>query len=134
MSDFFKFFNKILGQRQRATMAYQLRANGSADRMVQTPTRALKMIGINVIGTNMLNGSRSRSTPARDRIQVETPFYMIYGWDPRSTLEAVIPVGSTCRHDRDPRRWRYQMEKYYHQAREQVKQRVREVIADRPNT
>ncbi|OWY97953.1 reverse transcriptase [Phytophthora megakarya] len=43
MSDFFKSFNKILGRRQRATMANQIQANGSADRMIQTTTRALKM-------------------------------------------------------------------------------------------
>ncbi|OWY98118.1 reverse transcriptase, partial [Phytophthora megakarya] len=43
MSDFFKLFNKILGQRQRATTAYRPQANGSAERMVQTTTRALKM-------------------------------------------------------------------------------------------
>ncbi|OWY97810.1 reverse transcriptase, partial [Phytophthora megakarya] len=43
MSDFFRAFNKILGQRQRATMAYRPQANGTAERMVQTATRALKM-------------------------------------------------------------------------------------------
>ncbi|POM74778.1 Hypothetical protein PHPALM_8208 [Phytophthora palmivora] len=44
---------------------------------------------------------------AHDRIRGETPFYMVHGWDPRSTLEAVIPV------------------------REQVNQRLREAISDR---
>ncbi|POM81687.1 LOW QUALITY PROTEIN: Reverse transcriptase [Phytophthora palmivora] len=43
MSDFFRAFNKILGQRQRATLAYRPQAKGSADRMVQTTTRAIKM-------------------------------------------------------------------------------------------
>ncbi|POM70065.1 Reverse transcriptase, partial [Phytophthora palmivora] len=43
MSDFFRAFNKILGQRQRATMAYRPQANGSAERMVQTATRAIEM-------------------------------------------------------------------------------------------
>ncbi|OWZ04918.1 LOW QUALITY PROTEIN: hypothetical protein PHMEG_00023095 [Phytophthora megakarya] len=43
MSDFFRAFNKILEQRQRATMAYRPQANGTAERMVQTATRALKM-------------------------------------------------------------------------------------------
>ncbi|OWZ06892.1 reverse transcriptase [Phytophthora megakarya] len=33
MSDFFRAFNKILGQRQRATMAYRPQANGTAERM-----------------------------------------------------------------------------------------------------
>ena len=43
MSDFFRAFNKIAGQKQRATMAYRPQANGTAERMVQTVTRSLKM-------------------------------------------------------------------------------------------
>ena len=43
MSDFFQAFNKIVGQEQRATMAYRPQANGTAERMVKTLTRALKM-------------------------------------------------------------------------------------------
>ncbi|POM70261.1 LOW QUALITY PROTEIN: Reverse transcriptase [Phytophthora palmivora] len=34
MSDFFRSFNKIVGQRQRATMAYRPQANGTTERMV----------------------------------------------------------------------------------------------------
>ncbi|KAG3150075.1 hypothetical protein PC128_g23298 [Phytophthora cactorum] len=68
---------------------------------------------------------------AQDRIRGDTPFYLVHGWDPRSTLEASIPVGSTKRRDRDPRRWRYQIQRHYQQARSQVNQRLREVIADR---
>ncbi|OWY97141.1 reverse transcriptase, partial [Phytophthora megakarya] len=36
-------FNKILGQSQRATVAYGPQANRSAERMVQTAIRALKI-------------------------------------------------------------------------------------------
>ncbi|OWY98179.1 LOW QUALITY PROTEIN: reverse transcriptase [Phytophthora megakarya] len=137
MSDFFKSFNKILGQRQRATTAYRPQANGSAERMVQTTTRALK-IYVEDLDQRDWGEYAERLTfatnTARDRIRGETPFYLIHGWDPRSTLEAVIPVGSTRRHDRDPRRWRYRMQKYYRQAREQVNQRLREAIADRADT
>ncbi|OWZ09500.1 LOW QUALITY PROTEIN: reverse transcriptase [Phytophthora megakarya] len=139
MSDFFKSFNKILGQRQRTTMAYRTQANGSAgaECMVQTVTRALKMY-VQDLDQRDWDEHAERLTfainTARDRIQGETPFYMIHGWDPRSTLKAMIPVGSTRRHDRDLRRWRYRMQKYYRQAREQVNQRLREAIADRADT
>ncbi|OWZ06248.1 reverse transcriptase [Phytophthora megakarya] len=120
MSDFFKSFNKILGQRQRATMAYRPQANGSLKHQRDWDEYAERL-------TFAIN-------TARDRIRGETPFYMIHDWDPRSALEAVIPVGSTRRYDRDPRRWRYRMQKYYQQAREQVSQRLREPIADRADT
>ncbi|OWY95799.1 reverse transcriptase, partial [Phytophthora megakarya] len=104
MSDVFKAFNKIRGQRQRATMAYRPQANGSAEHNYQ------KMY-VEDLDQRDWDEYAERLTfainTARDRIQGETPFYMIHGWDPGSTLEAVIPVGST------------------------LNQRLREAIADR---
>ncbi|OWZ11408.1 reverse transcriptase [Phytophthora megakarya] len=134
MSDFFRAFNKILDQRQCATMAYRPQANGYAERMVQTTTRALKM-NVQDLDQRDWDEYAERLTfainTARDRIRGETPFYMVHGWDPRSTLEAMIPMGSTRRQDRDPRRWRYRIQSHYQQAREQVNQRLREAISDR---
>ncbi|KAG2759361.1 hypothetical protein PC129_g20486 [Phytophthora cactorum] len=134
MSDFFRAFNKILGQRQRATMVYRPQANGSAERMVQTITRALKMY-VQDRDQKDWDEYAERLTfainTAQDRIRGDTPFYLVHGWDPRSTLEASIPVSSTKRRDRDPRRWRYQIQIHYQQARSQANQRLREVIADR---
>ncbi|POM76616.1 Reverse transcriptase [Phytophthora palmivora] len=134
MSDFFRALNKILGQRQRATMSYRPQANGSAERMVQTTTRAMKIYAQDLDQRDW-DEYGERITFAintvHDRIRGETPFYMVHGWDPRSTLEAVIPVGSTRRHDRDPRRWGYQIQRYCQQVREQVNQRLREAISDR---
>ncbi|KAJ8516776.1 hypothetical protein ON010_g18406 [Phytophthora cinnamomi] len=43
MSDFFRAFNALLGQRQRSTLAYRPQANGTAERMVQTISRSLRM-------------------------------------------------------------------------------------------
>lgn len=43
MSDFFRSFNRVIDQKQRSTMAYRPQVNGTAERMVQTLTRALKM-------------------------------------------------------------------------------------------
>ncbi|OWZ00438.1 reverse transcriptase [Phytophthora megakarya] len=115
-------------------MAYRPQANGSAERMAQTTTRALKRY-VEDLDQRDWDEYAERLTfainTARDRVRGETHFYIIHGWDPRSTLEAVIRVGSTRRYDRDPRRWRYRMQKYYQQAREQVNQRLRKAIADR---
>ncbi|KAE9273566.1 hypothetical protein PR003_g29872, partial [Phytophthora rubi] len=109
MADFFRSFNKILGQRQRATMAYRPQANGTAERMVQTTTRALKMY-VQELDQRDRDEYAERLTfainTAQDRIRGETPFYLVHGWDARSTLEATLPVGSTARRDQEPRRWR----------------------------
>jgi hypothetical protein len=134
MSDFFRAFNRIAGQKQRATMAYRPQANGTAERMVQTLTRALKMY---VTDTNQRDWDEyaERLTfainTAQDRVRGDTPFYLIHGWDPRSTLEATLPLGSTKRRDQEPRRWRYHIQRQYQRAREVVNNRLRIAIQDR---
>ncbi|KAE8995694.1 hypothetical protein PR002_g19539 [Phytophthora rubi] len=134
MADFFRAFNKILGQRQRATMAYRPQANGTAERMVQTTTRALKMY-VEDLDQRDWDGYAERLTfainTAQDRVRGDTPFYLVHGWDPRSTLEATLPLGSTRTQGRDPRRWRYQIQRHYGIARGQVNARLAEAIADR---
>ncbi|POM76148.1 Reverse transcriptase [Phytophthora palmivora] len=121
MSDFFRTFNKIVGQSQRATMAYRPQANGTTERMVGTLTRAVK-IYVEDIDQRDWDEYAERLTfalnTAQDRVRGDTPFYLLHGWDQRSTLEAMIPLGSTRRRDREPRRWRYRIQKQYQQARE----------------
>ncbi|POM80431.1 LOW QUALITY PROTEIN: Reverse transcriptase [Phytophthora palmivora] len=67
MSDFFRSFNKIVGQRQRATMAYRPQANGTTERM----------ISISEIGTNMRSASPSRSILPKIASE-ETPHFIYY--------------------------------------------------------
>ncbi|POM68986.1 Reverse transcriptase [Phytophthora palmivora] len=134
MSGFFRSFNKIVGQRQRATMAYRPQANGTTERMVGTLTRPVKM-NVEDIDQRDWDEHAERLTfalnNAQDRVRGDTPFYLLHGWDPRSTLEAMVPLGSTRRRDREPRRWRYRIQKQYQQAREQVNERLRDAIQER---
>ena len=98
MSDFFRALNRIAGQMQRATMTYRPQANGTAERMVQTLSRALKMYVTNT-DQKYWDEYAERLTfainTAQDRVRGDTSFYVIHGWDPRSTLEATLPLGST---------------------------------------
>uniref|UniRef100_A0AAV1VKH6 Chromo domain-containing protein n=1 Tax=Peronospora matthiolae TaxID=2874970 RepID=A0AAV1VKH6_9STRA len=68
---------------------------------------------------------------AQDRIRGDTPFYLIHGWDPRSTLEATLPVGNTGTRDRDPKRWRYKIQRQYLRARSAVNDRLQAAIQER---
>ncbi|ETO82101.1 hypothetical protein F444_03662 [Phytophthora nicotianae P1976] len=70
---------------------------------------------------------------AQDRVRGDMSFYLVHGWDPRSTLEAAIPLGSARRRDREPGRWRYHIQRHYQQAREPVNERLREAIQERAN-
>ncbi|OWY96405.1 reverse transcriptase [Phytophthora megakarya] len=105
MSDFFRAFNRIVKMRQSVTMAYRPQGNSKAERTVQTLTRALKM--------------------------GETSFFLVHGWDPRSTLEAVVSVGSTRRRDCDARRWRYHIQGQYRRAREAGNESLPDAIKSR---
>ncbi|EGZ10903.1 hypothetical protein PHYSODRAFT_337674 [Phytophthora sojae] len=109
MADFFRAFNKILGMRQRMFVEdlNQRDWDEYAERLTFT------------INT------------AQDRIRGDSPFYLVHEWDPGSTLEATIPLGNTRTQDRDPRRWRYRIQKHYDQTRSQVNARLREAITDR---
>ncbi|POM67078.1 Reverse transcriptase [Phytophthora palmivora] len=79
MSDFFRAFNKILCQRQRATMAYRPQANGSAERMVKSTTRAIK-IYVQDLDQRDWDEYAKRITfainTAHSRIRGETAIYM----------------------------------------------------------
>ncbi|POM71071.1 Reverse transcriptase [Phytophthora palmivora] len=134
MPEFFRSFNKIVGQRQRTTMAYRPQANGTTERMVGTLTRAVKMY-VEDIDQRDWDEYAERLTfalnTAQDRVRGNTPFYLLHGWDPRSTLEAMIPQGSTRRRGHEPRRWRYRIQKQYQQAREQVNEKLRDAIQER---
>ncbi|OWZ05337.1 LOW QUALITY PROTEIN: reverse transcriptase [Phytophthora megakarya] len=94
MSNFFKSFNKSLGRRQRAPMVYRPQTNGSSERMVQTTTGALKTY-VQDLDQRDWDEYAERLiftiNTARDRIRGETPFYMVNGWNPMSTLAAVVP-------------------------------------------
>ncbi|OWY98484.1 LOW QUALITY PROTEIN: reverse transcriptase, partial [Phytophthora megakarya] len=79
MSDFFRAFNKILGQWQRATMAYRPQANGTAERMVQTATRALKMYARDLDQKNWDEYAERLTfaiNTAHDRIRGDNPHYL----------------------------------------------------------
>ncbi|KAK1942168.1 hypothetical protein P3T76_006490 [Phytophthora citrophthora] len=135
MSDVFRTFNRIAGQRQSPTVAYRPQANGTAERMAQMLTRAVKMYVADVNQKDWDEYAERRTftlNTAQDRIRGDTPFFLVHGWDPRSTLEVSLPVGSTHRRDRDPRRWRNHVQSHYQRAREVVNERLRDAIRDRP--
>ncbi|ETL86969.1 hypothetical protein L917_13711, partial [Phytophthora nicotianae] len=124
---------------QRATMVYRQQANGTVERMVQTLTRALKMY-VADINQKDWDEYAERLTFALnrtyDRVRGETPFYLVHGWDARSTLEATLPLGSTRSRDVEPRRWRCNVQRQYQQARKLVNEALRDTIegrADRHN-
>ncbi|OWY95802.1 reverse transcriptase [Phytophthora megakarya] len=127
MSDFFRVINRLMGQRQRATLAYRPQANGAAERMVQTITRAIKMYIADVEQRDWDEYAERLTyalNTAHDRTRDETPFFLVHGWDPRSTLEATLAVGNTSTRNVEARRWRLRIQRHY-KIRKAVETRAR---------
>ncbi|OWZ09058.1 reverse transcriptase [Phytophthora megakarya] len=100
-------------------MAYRPQGNGKAERTVQTLTRALKIRQPARLGRLCKRLTFALNT-AHDRVRGETSFFLVHGWGPQSTLEAVVSVGSTRCRDCDARRWKYHIQGQYRRARKTV--------------
>ena len=97
MSNFIDHY-KIVVKKQRITMAYRPQSNWTMKQMVQILTRADK---IDVMDEKQKDWNDDECVKrlnfaintAQDRIRGDTSFYLIHGWDPRSTLESTLPQG-----------------------------------------
>ena len=102
--------------------------------MVQTLTRAIKLY-VSDVNKREWDEYAERLTfslnTAQDRVLQETPFYLVHGWDPRTTLEATVPLGCSDRNDCGPRRWRYALQRHYRRARDQVNAAVQAAMNER---
>ena len=132
MSEAFKEFNRLMGQRSKATLSYRPQANGAAERMVQTLTRAIKMY-VKDLGQRDWDDYAEQLCMALnnsyDRIRKETPYYLMHGWDPKTTIESSLAIRGDG--DRDAKRWRYRIQRQYQRARAHVNDLLREAQADR---
>ena len=81
MSDFCRAFNRIVSQKQRATMAYRPQANGTAECIVQTLIIAIKMYVSDEYQRHWDEYAERLAyaiNTAQDRIRGDTPFYLIH--------------------------------------------------------
>ena len=106
MSDVFKAFNDLLGQRQLPTLAYNPQSNGATERMIQTLLRSVKKYS-EVPGHTDWDISAERMALAIntsiDTTRHDTPFYLVHGWDCQNTLQASLP---TLRNEESRSAWR----------------------------
>lgn len=134
MADFFRAFNRLIKQRQRATMAYRPQANGTAERMMQTLTRSIKMY-VGDAEQRDWDEYAERLVFALntsfDRARQSTPFYIVHGWHPRSMLEATLALGNNDQRDLQPTRWRFKMQRHYADARARISRLIQQAQESR---
>jgi hypothetical protein len=139
MSEVFRSFNRLIGQRSRATLAYRPQSNGMTERMVQTVMHAVRLYVSDPAQRDWDDYAERlvfALNSSWDRTREETPFYLLHGWDPRSTLEVSLPMANRLDGHPRSRSWRSLVQKQYQQTREQVNrllQQEMEARRDRAN-
>ncbi|POM78675.1 LOW QUALITY PROTEIN: Reverse transcriptase [Phytophthora palmivora] len=90
MSEVFQKFSEMMQSRSRATLSYRPQANGQQERETMTQTvRVYVEIPLqadwDVIAEKMVYAINN----SRDSTRQETPFYLVHGWDARSTMKVM---------------------------------------------
>ena len=95
MGEVFQEFSKLIKARSRATLSYRPQANGQQERSVKTVIQTVRMY---VEDPNQSDWDTLAErlmfsiNTSFDYVRKDTPFFIVHGWDPRSTLEAMVPV------------------------------------------
>ncbi|KAJ0394449.1 hypothetical protein ATCC90586_009614 [Pythium insidiosum] len=114
MSEVFRCFRTMLGSQQRATLAYRPQANGQQERSVQTVIRSVRAYveepgqsdWESIVGRLMFTLNTSY-----DVTRKETTFYLIHGWDARTTLRAMLTPPPRGRDLLDAYVWRLRIQR-----------------------
>jgi hypothetical protein len=93
MSQVFAAFRQMMGSQQRATLAYRPQANGQQERAVQTVMRTVKTYVADAGQRDWDDLAESLMfalNTSYDHTRRDTPFFLVHGWDPRNTLQAML--------------------------------------------
>jgi hypothetical protein len=120
MSAAFELFNQMIGQRQRATLSYRPQANGQQERSVQTVVKTIKQFAADPAQRDWDEFAEKLMFALNvsfDFTRKETPFYLIHGWDARSTLSAMLPaVSQRAKVDKNSAEWRRRFREHHEKA------------------
>ncbi|GMF39980.1 unnamed protein product [Phytophthora fragariaefolia] len=93
MSEVFTRFREFLGSKQRATLAYRPQANGQQERSVQTVVRSIRAYIAEADQSDWDEHAERLMfalNTSFDATRLDTPFYLVHGWDAQGTLSAML--------------------------------------------
>ncbi|POM60635.1 hypothetical protein PHPALM_30476 [Phytophthora palmivora] len=111
MSAVFECFRNRLGSLQRATLGYRPQANGQQGRSVQTVVRSIRADWDDHVEKLMFALNTSF-----DATRLETPFYLVHGWDAQNTISAMLGPKPASVPERSAYEWRRMMQRDYSYA------------------
>ncbi|KAE9003142.1 hypothetical protein PR002_g17427 [Phytophthora rubi] len=119
MSEVFAKFREMLGSRQRATLAYRPQANGQQERSVQTVIRAVRAYVAEPDQSDwddQVEKLMWALNTSFDATRLDTPFYLVHGWDPQSTVSAMLGPRPAGVDQRTAYEWRRGVQRQYEYA------------------
>ncbi|OWZ02641.1 reverse transcriptase [Phytophthora megakarya] len=99
MSKVFARFRDLLKSKQRTTLGYRPQANGQQERSVQTVMRSVRAYVAEVDQGDWDENAEHlvfALNTSFDAARLDTPFYLVHGWDAQGTISAMLgPKPST---------------------------------------
>ncbi len=140
MSEVFAHFSMMMGSQQRATLAYRPQANGQQERSVQTVMRSIKAYVEDPAQEDweeLAGRLMFALNTAFDSTRRQTPFFLVHGWDARTTMSAMLaPVPTGGRSRLQAYAWRIKNQRQYQYATEwarELQRKAQQKRADRQN-
>ncbi|POM71294.1 Reverse transcriptase, partial [Phytophthora palmivora] len=92
MSEVFQKFSEMMQSRSRATLSYRPQSNGQQERSVKTMIQTVRVYVGDPLQADWDDKAEEMVyaiNNSRDSTRQETPFYLVHGWDARSTVKAM---------------------------------------------
>jgi len=115
-SEVFKCFGDLLGSKQRATLAYRPQANGQQEWSVQTVMRSVRAYVAEVDQSDWDDHAERLMfalNTSWDATRLDTPFYLVHGWDARGTVSAILGPKPSSVPERTAYEWRRKFQREY---------------------
>ncbi|GMF47153.1 unnamed protein product [Phytophthora fragariaefolia] len=116
MSEVFTRFRELLGSKQRATLAYRPQANGQQERSVQTVVHSIRAYIAEADQSDWDDHAERLMfalNTSFDATRLDTPFYLVHGWDAQGTLSAMLGPKPSSIPERTAFEWRRKMQRQY---------------------
>ncbi|POM59261.1 reverse transcriptase [Phytophthora palmivora] len=112
----FKCFRDLLGSKQRATLGYRPQANGQQERSVQTVIRSVRAYVAEADQSDWDDHAERLMfalNTSFDATRLDTPFYLVHGWDAQSTILAMLGPKPSNVPERTAYEWRRRIQRDY---------------------
>ncbi|OWZ22536.1 reverse transcriptase [Phytophthora megakarya] len=137
MSEVFTRFRERLGSRQRATLGYRPQANRQQERSVQTVIRSVRSYVAEIDQSDWDDDAERLMFALNvsfDEARLDTPFYLVHGWDARRTVSAMLGPKPSSIPERSAYEWRWKLQRGYNYAlacAEDLQKKAKKMCSDK---